>query len=419
MQLGYSIHKRLEEIKKLEHNPHKPVVKETLRISDDDSAPYTKYSIPLGLPKYRIQNTRTLGHQIEYAQVNKKPKVFDDSESDNAQIAQHSILNEMLSENNLKSYFEAGRKQKDALVLTLDGFVISGNRRLCCWRELYEKDSTKYSHFEFIDVCVLEFPNDSPHIDKIEALQETDESIQSKFAWFPIVMRFERILNGYDDPIDGYRRIINLYKNSKYITHSYESKRIEQINHWINTGTLAREMMEGGQVDLNFVNDNEFVFREWNNGSSKLQTTKPMDESLYDEMAKQIVLVNPKTVKIGRKYSFIKKIVENFQKLKTRLIEEHNLLKSEHPEIELIKIVKNDKAENIVDSLKGHVEVISFNNNNKNKKRLTKINVGRAQEHMKNAWQHLESDSDIAGVVLRLEEIEDFLNRLTGKIKKM
>ena len=64
MQLGYSIHKRLEEIKKLEHNPHKPVVKETLRISDDDSAPYTKYSIPLGLPKYRIQNTRTLGHQI-------------------------------------------------------------------------------------------------------------------------------------------------------------------------------------------------------------------------------------------------------------------------------------------------------------------------------------------------------------------
>jgi hypothetical protein len=419
MQLGYSIVKRIEEIERLENSPHKPTETETLRISDEDSVPFPKYSIQLSMPKYRIQNTRTLGHQIEYANVNNKPNNFDDPESDAAQFAQHSILNEMLSENNLKSYFEAGRKQKDALVLTRDGFVISGNRRLCCWRELYEKNSSKYSHFEYIQVCVLEFPSDSPFVDKIEALQETDESIQSKFAWFPIVMRFEKILNSYNDQIDGYRRIINLYKNSKYITHSYESKRIEQINHWINTGKLAIELMGNEQVDLNFVNDNQYVFTEWNKGFSKIQTTKPKDESLYDEIAKQIVLVSPKSVKIGRKYSFIKKVVENFQKLKTRLIEEHELLTSPYPEIELINYIKKKKPEDIVENIKNHVEVINFNNNNKNKRRLTKDNISRAQEHMKNAWQHLEFDSDITGVIPRLEEIEDFLGRLLGKTRKM
>jgi hypothetical protein len=418
MQLGYSLDKRIQELEKKQNNPHQPKETENISVTDVDSKAFKKYSVPIGLLKYRLQNTRTLGHQIEYARRMNKETLFDDPESGDAQTAQHQILDSMLSENKLKSYFEAGRKQKNALLITKDGFVISGNRRLCCWRELYNKNSVKYSHFEFIDVCILEEENDSPLIDKIEALQETDESIQSRFAWFPVIMRFEKILDNYPDPQDGYKRIINLYMNSKYIRKTYESQRITEINEWIDTASLAKNMIENNNATLDFINDNEFAFVEWNKGFGKLQITKPLDSDLYNEIAKKVVLTDSSKVKIGRKYGFIKKVVGNFTQLKTRLIDAHKLHLNPRAENELIKIIKKVDADEIISDVKIHIDVITFNDNTKNKKQLAKANLERAQEHLKNSFDNLESDSDIKGFDARLKDIEIYTKKIISKIKK-
>ena len=53
------------------------------------------------------------------------------------QEAQHNILHGMISEEGLLEKFaNPNNRQSEPLLLDENGFVINGNRRLCCWRTL-------------------------------------------------------------------------------------------------------------------------------------------------------------------------------------------------------------------------------------------------------------------------------------------
>ncbi|TSA28976.1 MAG: ParB/RepB/Spo0J family partition protein [Verrucomicrobiaceae bacterium] len=106
-----------------------------------------------------------------------------DEEVDELQEAQDQILRGMVNEEGLQSKFkDPANKQVEPVLLNELGFVINGNRRLCCWRMLLEADSEKYSHFRHIDVVVL--PHcDEKELDRLEAKLQIEKDIRSDYSW--------------------------------------------------------------------------------------------------------------------------------------------------------------------------------------------------------------------------------------------
>jgi len=122
-------------------------------------------SIPIirvaqNFPKYRIANGRTSSIQEEWVTLNGKQDDFfsaGDPELYTLQEAQHNILAGMISEEGLLEKFKDSKnRQVEPLLLDENGFVINGNRRLCCWRSLYLENPEKYAHFSHVDVVVLD-----------------------------------------------------------------------------------------------------------------------------------------------------------------------------------------------------------------------------------------------------------------------
>ncbi|MFC1484118.1 hypothetical protein ACFL6Q_03615 [Candidatus Neomarinimicrobiota bacterium] len=395
-------------------------ITEPFRISDTESIDLVVYNLPLTFPKYRIQNTRTLAHQIEYIQINGLgTDHFNDPESEKAQHAQSKILKSMIDEKDLHKKFSAGARQQNAVVLTLDGFTISGNRRLCSWRILYDKDSDKYSHFHTIKVCIYEHTCTDPEIDKFEALQETDVDIQSNYNWFTVAMKFKMILDRYDaTPEIGYREIIHNYKNSAYITKKQPSAREDEISKWIAMFEKAKHIMESEGKDLQYIIDNKYAFEQWVDSHRKsVDDWSIADRKIFDKWVSDILLSDSKDIP-ERKYAVIKSLNEHFEPIKTTRIEKNKLLSNPHPTEELLKIEKATSRDDTVSSVTPLIEQF------KNRARLRKDSkaaikhLGKAHGSLKNAESSITEFSDLDGADNHITEIDRMIRQIKAKCRK-
>jgi len=142
--------------------------------------------VPIEMPKYRMENGRTVSLQAEYLAKNPK-QLADffsvDPEMLDAQEAQHDLLTKLSEKTALQKKFEdTSQQQDDPLILDSRGFVVNGNRRLSCWRNLYRQDSGKYSHFSHVNVVILP-PCSDKDIDKLEATLQIDKDIKEDYSW--------------------------------------------------------------------------------------------------------------------------------------------------------------------------------------------------------------------------------------------
>lgn len=120
--------------------------------------PFVKVRINTDFPLYRIQSGRT--HRAQCAYLERHPDLgagfFDDPEDPQVQAAQHELLVQMIKEKGLDADLK-DRKQHSAIVLTYDGFIVDGNRRVAALRDAEEdyltavvlpKDATSREIFE-------------------------------------------------------------------------------------------------------------------------------------------------------------------------------------------------------------------------------------------------------------------------------
>ena len=127
--------------------------------------------VRIGMPVYRLQNGRTRTFQKEYLATH--PDVAADlftfdQDSIAAQKAQHVILQRLAEDEDLYKEFSGGTQQTEPIIITSTGVVVNGNRRLCVWRTLFDKDPTEYKHFEYIEVAVLPEECDEVEIRSLE-----------------------------------------------------------------------------------------------------------------------------------------------------------------------------------------------------------------------------------------------------------
>jgi hypothetical protein len=100
----------------------------------------TKIRVKSDFPLYRIESGRTHRAQAAYldAHTDFPRNFFEDAEDGRVQRAQHEILVRMIQEEELDKDLEE-KKQKSPIVLTYDGYIVDGNRRVAALREANEE----------------------------------------------------------------------------------------------------------------------------------------------------------------------------------------------------------------------------------------------------------------------------------------
>lgn len=154
------------------------------------------HTVPIELPVYRLANGRTLDRQLEYIAKNGKTNTFfsKDPDSREALTVQHDILREMLEHDktDLLKYFQT-REQDEPLILTAEGYVVNGNRRLCAMRLLFDTDPKKHRRFSHIRVVLLPTCTEQD-VQELEATLQIQPDVKADYSWVAQALLIERQL---------------------------------------------------------------------------------------------------------------------------------------------------------------------------------------------------------------------------------
>jgi hypothetical protein len=191
MELGWPLPRRLELLRRLV----KSVSSETEQVKFQGALQHFPiYKVPLALPKYRLANGRTQAAQEEFLAVHADEYPIDfftrDDEAETAQAIQHEILEGMVDEEGLLTYFRT-EHQEYPLILTHDGFVLNGNRRLCAYRRLYAEDPKLYRHFDDVQVVILPDCDDRA-LDSLEAHLQVTKDIRADYSWVSMAVMYRK-----------------------------------------------------------------------------------------------------------------------------------------------------------------------------------------------------------------------------------
>ena len=319
---GWSLPRRREELKKGERDgPLLP----TYPVPDFQGQQIDRpvIRVPIGLPKYRISNGRTVSAQQEYVakRGDLKENFFKtvDPELDIVQKAQHEILIGMIDEAGLRRKFRnPTQKQAEPLLLDSDGFVVNGNRRLCCWRTLVAEDDQKYTHFRSVNVISLP-PCDELEINRIEAMLQIAPNIKGDYSWHAEANMY-------------ISKMKQLNKKIPYIAKLYGKKQSE-IQNLIARRNLAVEYLRSRNMEnmWSAVHDSDFAFESLYRSYRKLESAS--DKDIFKNLAFIIIDQDASEKNAGeRLYSFIPRIQEYLEPVVKELRKEFSSSTSDSDE---------------------------------------------------------------------------------------
>ncbi len=148
----------------------------------------TKIQVKSDFPMYRIQSGRTRRAQSEYLERRSDlpSDFFDDPEDPRVQTAQHEILLRLIQERGLDEDLR-DRGQRSPVVLTYDGFVVDGNRRVAALRE---------DGIEYIWAVVLPEDADRNEIYQTELELQMARETKAEYNWVDELLH---IRYGFDE----------------------------------------------------------------------------------------------------------------------------------------------------------------------------------------------------------------------------
>jgi hypothetical protein len=426
MKYGYSLPERLNFFKELLANTQQNSIGKW----DVPIGGYFQqidiFRVPVELPKYRLDNTRTLALQEQYIFTNNKDEdFFSDVESDKIQEIQHDLLKKLITspdkDKDMISYFSK-TDQTEPLILTNDGFVISGNRRLCTYRELLDPergDYAKNKRFSLVRVVIL--PKlDAEKIDQIEDYLEQQTDIKQHFTWF------NRAL--------GYQRRIHKFNYSDEQLASITGEKKNEIRRLIDTLEIADRYLDSIYQTKNYdiVKDDEFAFEKIYECKSK-DKGSVTKKSAFEKLS--FLAIKNKDNFSGRMYKNIPLIfdaqVEIHNELEENFEDELNQIKSEQekdntltsiglfpdPAISIIKLLDNSEIEEkIIDVVTEKiVEVAERERENKRRSSVSDC-LSKAQKWVVQANFFANHESEKTGLLNQIKMIEKEIEKLKAWI---
>ncbi|KJV30051.1 hypothetical protein [Luteibacter yeojuensis] len=378
--------------------------------------------VPIDLPKYRMENGRTVSLQEEY--LAKEPQVrrdlfSGDAELWDAQEAQHNLLISLASESNLKGTFEdPSVKQDQPILLDELGFVVNGNRRLSTWRDLLAKDASVYSHFRAIDVAILPH-GDEREIDRLEARLQIAKDIRASYSWdsFANMMHLKQQRDGF---------------SVAELAELYEMKASE-VSAILEMRAYAVEYLRsrGKEHFWSLVSDKDFAFRRLLSSRAKINDAGAKE--LFKEAA--FVLMDRPEEAGGRLYDAIPAIAEYLDSVREKLSSEFGRGEgavdesidalfggiSEDAATDVTLAATLQKPENAIRARELIVDVIESQRQLKKNEKSANFLLdccARASSQLSAAIMHgLRPEARLDGVDAQLAELENYISEIKGYLK--
>lgn len=360
MQLGWPYPKRKELLDKLSAS-HSD---KTQLVPFQGKNHYLKiYTVSIDLPKYRLNNGRTYAAQAEYLATHPDvPKdIFEkDWESEEAQRIQHEILKGMLGNNekDLIAYFKK-HEQTDALIITHDGIVVNGNRRLCSMRELLLLNAETYAHFNHINIVILP-PADEKDIDQLESTLQIAPDITEEYSWYTRALKYKKKRYQYNYTIE------QLAINDKV-----EESEVEDLIDLLSYAD-AYLADRGWTDEYHRLGQTRYAFMELRKALSKNFNSAP-EKACFEKLAYCFI---DDSGKGGRLYETIPSAAKYFDEFVVRLRDDLNL----EPKLVTTKAKGLDIFGGVEESNLGDVLEVLADNTKHNQIREIAIDVVKSEK---------------------------------------
>jgi hypothetical protein len=374
------------------------------------------YRVPIDLPKYRLANGRTQAAQEEYLATHTDcgADFFTrDGESEEAQHVQHLLLKELLKgsdpETNLIKFFTSN-KQDEPLILSDDGYVVNGNRRLCSFRELFYGDRVKFSHFSHVEAMVLP-PCDVRDIDELEARLQIQPDIKQQYTWVAkaCMLRMRQRQHGYSNETLASLCVMDP----------------KDVGEALDMLAAADEYLKNRNKDKQYhlVQKKEYAFRQMQKARKKLK--KPDERDLFTQVC--YTLIDGGEID-GRLYSLIPEVAVYLPKIAKELPEHMNVSEpvqersdtsydifgsQESGMSEVAQAVSvGDNHLAVVEVVKDVIQTEKNNERQKKKAGVVLEELSKASAALLAAINCISAESKSTGVEDQIKSIEDSVRRL-------
>jgi len=358
--------------------------------------------VPIEMPKYRIENGRTGTAQQEYIATNGLSADFftKDPETNLAQQAQHKLLIDLMDAgvNLIREVKKPKTKQTIPLILTHDGYVLNGNRRLCAFRHVFFSDQKTYNHLKYIDVVVLPRLSEGELVD-MEAQYQTAESWEKDYLWIDEAFLYRR---NTQPPISMAVKTIALR----------DGKKPKDVKTLIDTISFVDDYLVwlGKPNYYSEVHSAEHSFRRLveNIGKTKL-LPNPADREVFKYAVFQLIADRGA---VGRAYTKIPELAKNIGSLRSKLRSDLAVTaKDDKALISKLKKIANQKTirQVIIDVVDGAKTALSA----AKAKEATISEIRKANTSLQNAISQKNSKSDLKGLADQIKAIKSSLRQIS------
>ncbi|MFC7053390.1 hypothetical protein ACFQI3_11895 [Hansschlegelia quercus] len=170
-------------------------------------------SVPHGVLVYRAENGRIVAELEAHARRagTSVARLADAEDDREVQALLHRLLIVKASDAEGPVFQELQRhaKQTEPLLISSDGVVVNGNRRLSAMRELLAHDPVRYADFALVAAAVLPAEAEEADYDFIEAALQMAPDVKLAYGWVNRRMKLRRQTEELKLPlaeiIDAYR----------------------------------------------------------------------------------------------------------------------------------------------------------------------------------------------------------------------
>lgn len=253
-------------------------------------------SIDVEYLMFRVENSRTEIQQLSYIRKNTLSKnFFSDPESSRAQDAQEEILIEMVRSRG-KDLLDDLRlnKQDDSCIITYDGYIVNGNRRIA---------ALKYLGDRYIDCIVLPEDATPKDIYSLEQQLQIAQDFREDYHW---INELRNIRRGIEDERFCFSEkdlAANLRLEPKDL--QVKLKMLDLIDAFLIWKKIP------GEYDYPKLDDAEEILRQLEKAIKKYATENNKREALQNAV---FTLIEERPAK-GRLYGYVMDLIRNFDQV--------------------------------------------------------------------------------------------------------
>ena len=223
--------------------------------------PLPVFRVTYDTPKFRLENGRIRSRVMKLQSDPVTKRILEQPTSDAAQSLLEAELLALAQEANLETILKKTGYQAEPLLLTYDGIVVNGNRRLAILKKLNVGEG-------YVDVCRLPQSTEPEEIQLIELTLQMDNPGKADYSWINQLLTI--------------RENLQMGLTRQQIRNAMPGQTEADVRKLIETIELVDAFLErqGTPDDYSSIGEDKYFFDELAKGMKKYRNSPEKREAL-------------------------------------------------------------------------------------------------------------------------------------------